>query len=226
MVRVVLSFLHCVLKPFNFPKVRVGHCLGIAWAYDDIFQEIDNYPSNHTTSVSADADQALPVGSSNPTLVPTPADGSASQSTNDQGDDSRALPTFIENSLPVSFTDSQLWDFKEYFSIPDDVGGGRLSKNFLAGPRPNKVHPKRFHGQWFFIRGGMGPRVPISWTTQSEVGSLFVRDTAFIRSQVQVLRLAIPVKHSWTTYCQEGSLIMAGLIHDKMCDPRSNPPVT
>ncbi|GAA0172567.1 hypothetical protein LIER_26368 [Lithospermum erythrorhizon] len=72
----------------------------------------------------------------------------------------------------------------------------------------------------------MGPRVPTNWTVQSKAGFLYVRDTAVIRSQVQELRLAIPVKPSWTVYCEESSLIMAGLIHDKMYNPRSNPPVT
>ncbi|GAA0167632.1 hypothetical protein LIER_22518 [Lithospermum erythrorhizon] len=73
------------------------------------------------TNASA-LNQALLAGSSTPALVPTPIDGSSSQSANDQGQDSGALPAFIENSLPVSFTDSQLWDFKEYFLILDDVG--------------------------------------------------------------------------------------------------------
>ncbi|GAA0159684.1 hypothetical protein LIER_16402 [Lithospermum erythrorhizon] len=51
-------------------------------------------------------------------------------------------------------------------------GGGRASNNFQAFSRLNKVQPKRFHGQWFYILGGMGPMVPISWTTKSEVSSL------------------------------------------------------
>ncbi|GAA0155553.1 hypothetical protein LIER_13255 [Lithospermum erythrorhizon] len=62
-------------------------------------------------------------------------------------------------------------------------GGGRLSKNFLAGLRPNKINSNRFDGQWFFVRGGMGPMVPIWWTTLGEAGSLFVIDSAFIKSQ-------------------------------------------
>ncbi|GAA0158955.1 hypothetical protein LIER_15852 [Lithospermum erythrorhizon] len=93
---------------------------------------------------------------------------------------------------------------------------GQVSKNFLDISRPNKVQPKQFHSQWFFIQGGIGPRVPISWTIKDEVGSLSVRDTAFIKSQIQALVKAIPVKPTWTTYCKESSLIMAGLIHDKM----------
>ncbi|GAA0178684.1 hypothetical protein LIER_42182 [Lithospermum erythrorhizon] len=72
----------------------------------------------------------------------------------------------------------------------------------------------------------MSPRVPLHWTSSSEVGSLFVRDTAFIRSQIHALRLAFPQKPSWTAYCEESSLIMAGLIHDKMYNPHNNPPIT
>ncbi|GAA0167374.1 hypothetical protein LIER_22319 [Lithospermum erythrorhizon] len=62
----------------------------------------------------------------------------------------------------------------------------------------------------------MGPKVPISWTTHGEESSLFVRDTAFIKSQVYVLRHAIPMKPNWTPYCEESALIMAGLVYDKM----------
>ncbi|GAA0163588.1 hypothetical protein LIER_39625 [Lithospermum erythrorhizon] len=196
--------------------------------------------------------------------------GSASQPVEAQGEDSGPLPAFIEHSFPVPFTDTQLWDFKEYFSILDHMGlrvpvegesiveplikegdldgrfvwdrhrkagvqanvplfgshlsanhrpfdtslgakgGGRMSKNFLAISHPNKVHLKQFHGQWFSIRGGMGPRVPINWTSHSEVGSLFVRDTAFLRTQVPALRQVIPVKPNWTAYCNKSSLIMTG----------------
>ncbi|GAA0153590.1 hypothetical protein LIER_37702 [Lithospermum erythrorhizon] len=100
-------------------------------------------------------------------------------------------------------------------------GGGRLSKNFLPGPRPNKVHKNRFNGQWFFIRGGRGRRVPIQWTSLKAVGSLYVRDSSFIKSQVQVLREAIPVKPSWKAYCEESALLMEGLIHDKMYNSRT-----
>ncbi|GAA0145746.1 hypothetical protein LIER_05870 [Lithospermum erythrorhizon] len=87
-------------------------------------------------------------------------------------------------------------------------GGGRMSKNFLADSLPNKVHSNRFNGHWFFVWGGMGPRVPIRWTALKEVGSLYMRDFAFIKSQVQALREAIPVKLSWKAYCQESALIM------------------
>ncbi|GAA0171707.1 hypothetical protein LIER_43913 [Lithospermum erythrorhizon] len=52
--------------------------------------------------------------------IETPAEGVA-QSASDQGEDSDDYPSYIVNSLPISFTDSQLWDIKEYFSIPDDV---------------------------------------------------------------------------------------------------------
>ncbi|GAA0161178.1 hypothetical protein LIER_39183 [Lithospermum erythrorhizon] len=82
-------------------------------------------------------------------------------------------------------------------------GGGRLSKNFLAGPHPNKVGSSRFNGQWFVVRGGIGPNVPIRWTVLHEVGSLFVRDSTLIKIQVQALREAIPVKPSWKAYCKE-----------------------
>ncbi|GAA0163771.1 hypothetical protein LIER_19559 [Lithospermum erythrorhizon] len=71
----------------------------------------------------------------------------------------------------------------------------------------------------------MGARVPIRWTVLKEVGSLYVRDSAFIKIQVQVLREAILVKPSWKAYCEESALIMAGLLHDKMYNPRSNPSV-
>ncbi|GAA0187315.1 hypothetical protein LIER_34603 [Lithospermum erythrorhizon] len=103
--------------------------------------------------------------------------------------------------------------------------GRRVSKNFLAISFPNKVHPKRFHGQWFFIRGGIGPRVPIRWTAKNKAGSLFVRDTTFIRSQVQAVKQAIPMKPTWRASYEESALIMAGLIHDKMYNPRSVPPL-
>ncbi|GAA0157072.1 hypothetical protein LIER_14415 [Lithospermum erythrorhizon] len=33
--------------------------------------------------------------------------------------------------------------------------GGKLSKNFLAGPCPNKVGFTRFNGLWFFVRGAV-----------------------------------------------------------------------
>ncbi|GAA0174479.1 hypothetical protein LIER_27864 [Lithospermum erythrorhizon] len=105
-------------------------------------------------------------------------------------------------------------------------GGGQMSKNFLADARPNKFHSNIFNGKWFFIRGGMGPRVPIRWTALKEVGSLFVRDSTFIKSQIQALREAIPVNPSWNAYYEESALILTGLIHDKMYNPRSNPPVT
>ncbi|GAA0145628.1 hypothetical protein LIER_05781 [Lithospermum erythrorhizon] len=72
----------------------------------------------------------------------------------------------------------------------------------------------------------MGPRVPIQWTARKEVGSLFVRDTTFIKSQVHAFRQAILEKPTWTAYCEESALIMAGLIHDKMYDPCRNPLVT
>ncbi|GAA0148861.1 hypothetical protein LIER_43025 [Lithospermum erythrorhizon] len=49
----------------------------------------------------------------------------------------------------------------------------------------------------------MGPSVPISWTIKDEAGSLSIRDTTFIQSQIQALRKAIPVKPTWTTYCEE-----------------------
>ncbi|GAA0160812.1 hypothetical protein LIER_39109 [Lithospermum erythrorhizon] len=72
----------------------------------------------------------------------------------------------------------------------------------------------------------MGPRVQTRWTAWKEVGSLYVRDSTFIKSQIQAFREAIPVKSSWKAYCEESELIMVGLIHDKMYNPRSNPPVT
>ncbi|GAA0143878.1 hypothetical protein LIER_04458 [Lithospermum erythrorhizon] len=51
----------------------------------------------------------------------------------------------------------------------------------------------------------MGPSVPIRWTALNELDSLFVRDSTFIKSQVQVLRNAIPVKTSWKAYCEESA---------------------
>ncbi|GAA0187314.1 hypothetical protein LIER_34602 [Lithospermum erythrorhizon] len=89
---------------------------------DYFYREIDEYLPNPIAHMSTDADQVLHAGSSTPTVVPSSTEGNASQSVNEQGEDSGALPTFIENSLLVSFTDTQLWDFKEYFSIPNDVG--------------------------------------------------------------------------------------------------------
>ncbi|GAA0142036.1 hypothetical protein LIER_35504 [Lithospermum erythrorhizon] len=72
----------------------------------------------------------------------------------------------------------------------------------------------------------MGPRVPIRWTTLREACTMFVRDSTFIKSQIQALRQVILEKPSWKAYCEEGALIMAALIHDKMYNPYSNPPVT
>ncbi|GAA0164604.1 hypothetical protein LIER_20198 [Lithospermum erythrorhizon] len=105
-------------------------------------------------------------------------------------------------------------------------GGKRLTKNFLADSSPNKVNQNRFNGIWFFVRGGMGLRVPIRWTSLKELGSLYVRDSAFLKSQVQMLRKTIPVKPSWKAYWEESALIMAGLIYDKIYNPYNNSPVT
>ncbi|GAA0148836.1 hypothetical protein LIER_08170 [Lithospermum erythrorhizon] len=48
-------------------------------------------------------------------------------------------------------------------------GGGKLSKNFLAGPSPNKVHTSRWHDKWFLIRACIGPKVPTVWTSKGEL---------------------------------------------------------
>ncbi|GAA0158104.1 hypothetical protein LIER_15214 [Lithospermum erythrorhizon] len=84
---------------------------------DDIFAKIDNYPSN---PLDPKPFQEVPTGSSNQSTTIL-AEG-AEQSTSEQGEDSADRPSYLVNSLPVSFTDSQLWDLKEYFSILDDVG--------------------------------------------------------------------------------------------------------
>ncbi|GAA0139786.1 hypothetical protein LIER_01264 [Lithospermum erythrorhizon] len=59
-----------------------------------------------------------------------------------------------------------------------------------------------------------GPKVPVRWTTLRESHTLFARDSAFIKSQIQAIRQTIPEKPSWKSYCEEGALIMADLIHD------------
>ncbi|GAA0170035.1 hypothetical protein LIER_24385 [Lithospermum erythrorhizon] len=54
---------------------------------------------------------------------------------------------------------------------------------------------------------------PIRWTTLREACTLFVRDSAFIKSQIQELRQAIPEKPSWKAYCEEGALIMRSTVN-------------
>ncbi|GAA0140442.1 hypothetical protein LIER_01791 [Lithospermum erythrorhizon] len=83
-------------------------------ANDDIFHEIDSYPANPIALLLTDANQELPAGSSTHVIELPPGEGSVLQSASEQGEDSSALP--------ITFTDSQLRDFKEYFSIPDEVG--------------------------------------------------------------------------------------------------------
>ncbi|GAA0173285.1 hypothetical protein LIER_26937 [Lithospermum erythrorhizon] len=87
--------------------------------WDDVFEEIDNYPSN-TLPSSPLLSQEVPTGSSNQ-VVDISVEG-VTQSTSEQGEDFEDYPSYIINSLPVLFTDTELWDFKEYFSILDDVG--------------------------------------------------------------------------------------------------------
>ncbi|GAA0187475.1 hypothetical protein LIER_34763 [Lithospermum erythrorhizon] len=82
-------------------------------ANDDVFHEIDEYPANPIALV--------PAGSSTQ-RVEAPTEGVVSQSANDQGEDFDDLPSYHAYSLPLSFTDSELWNIKEYFSIPDDIG--------------------------------------------------------------------------------------------------------
>ncbi|GAA0163482.1 hypothetical protein LIER_19335 [Lithospermum erythrorhizon] len=89
---------------------------------DDVFRDIDECPANPIALVSMDVDQELPAGSSTRVVEPPSTEGIVSQSAGEQGEDSDDLPSYIANSLPVLFTNSQLWDIKEYFSIPDDVG--------------------------------------------------------------------------------------------------------
>ncbi|GAA0149300.1 hypothetical protein LIER_08514 [Lithospermum erythrorhizon] len=48
--------------------------------------------------------------------------------------------------------------------------GGRLSKNFLAGPRPNKDGSSRFNGKWFLIRGGIGPNESVQKAADPQGG--------------------------------------------------------
>ncbi|GAA0157070.1 hypothetical protein LIER_14414 [Lithospermum erythrorhizon] len=73
--------------------------------HDDIFEKIDNYPSNTLASTVA-LSQDLPAGSSN-RAVETLVEGAALLA-GEQGEDSDGLPSYIVNSLPVSLTDSHL----------------------------------------------------------------------------------------------------------------------
>ncbi|GAA0142603.1 hypothetical protein LIER_03462 [Lithospermum erythrorhizon] len=86
-------------------------------ANDEIFREIDEYPTTLVVPESADVSQELPAGSSTQSR-----EGTISQSADEQGEDYVDLTSYVANLLTVRFTGSQLWDFKEYFSIPDDVG--------------------------------------------------------------------------------------------------------
>ncbi|GAA0172568.1 hypothetical protein LIER_26369 [Lithospermum erythrorhizon] len=90
---------------------------------DDVFREINNYPANPPALGNImDESQSFPTGSSTPMDILSSIEGSVSQPADDQGANSFALPAFIKNALLVPFMNTQLWDFKEYFSIPEDVG--------------------------------------------------------------------------------------------------------
>ncbi|GAA0159685.1 hypothetical protein LIER_16403 [Lithospermum erythrorhizon] len=83
-------------------------------ANDNIYREIDDYPANqHASLADAEDNQSLPATSSTPAVISSSTtEGSALQLVDDQGEDSRKIPTFVEHSLPIPFTDIQLWDFK------------------------------------------------------------------------------------------------------------------
>ncbi|GAA0154418.1 hypothetical protein LIER_12407 [Lithospermum erythrorhizon] len=87
--------------------------------HSDIFEEIDDYPLN-TLAPTTVLGQDLPAGSSN-RATKALAEGDVHLAS-EQGEDSDDNPSYIINSLPVPFTDSELWDIKEYFCILDDVG--------------------------------------------------------------------------------------------------------
>ncbi|GAA0161179.1 hypothetical protein LIER_39184 [Lithospermum erythrorhizon] len=86
----------------------------------DIFKEIDNYPSGSTG-----ANQAIIAGSSTQSAEPL-AEGGILQSVGEEGEDSDDIPLYIANALRVPFTDSQLWDLKEYFPFRMTLGLGFL----------------------------------------------------------------------------------------------------
>ncbi|GAA0174506.1 hypothetical protein LIER_41729 [Lithospermum erythrorhizon] len=116
-----VQYGNLIFTPYFDPFATVA--LKQEETHGDIFEEIDNYPSNLVTSVPADANQTHPAGSSNQAVEP-PAEGGVLKSTGEQGKDSDDLPSYLVNSFTVSFTYSQLWDIKEYFSIPGNVGIG------------------------------------------------------------------------------------------------------
>ncbi|GAA0153261.1 hypothetical protein LIER_11545 [Lithospermum erythrorhizon] len=104
--------------------------------HDDIFEEIDNYPSN-TFAPTAALSQDLSTGSSN-RAVENPVEGVA-QSAGEQV-----------------------------------KGGGKLSKNFLAGPRPNIILDSM--GCGFSSREVLRQAIPVkpSWKAYCEEGALIM----------------------------------------------------
>ncbi|GAA0184565.1 hypothetical protein LIER_31853 [Lithospermum erythrorhizon] len=68
------------------------------WASDVVFRDRDNYPANlPALGNTTDDINSLLTGSSTPAAVPSSTEGSASQSADDQGKNSDALPAFIEH---------------------------------------------------------------------------------------------------------------------------------
>ncbi|GAA0178374.1 hypothetical protein LIER_42169 [Lithospermum erythrorhizon] len=55
----------------------------------------------------------------------------------------------------------------------------------------------------------MGPKVPTAWSSKSQTCSLYIRDTTFIKGQIQTLREAFPATPDWCAYYEDSSLIMA-----------------
>ncbi|GAA0164603.1 hypothetical protein LIER_20197 [Lithospermum erythrorhizon] len=114
----------CPLSPLNLPLLQAMAGDGILRdtpspsstrepspvrekANDEIFCEIDSYPANPLVCMTTATGQDLPASSSNQAVEP-PTEGVVSQSMGDQGEDSDDLLSYLVNSLPVSFTDSQL----------------------------------------------------------------------------------------------------------------------
>ncbi|GAA0146461.1 hypothetical protein LIER_06407 [Lithospermum erythrorhizon] len=129
-------------------------------ASEDIFREIDEYPASQIvpTVITADENQSLAERSFLLRRL-------------------RLLPPLkalchslrmVEVACSIAGVEASVPLFASLFSanhrdFDTTLGAkGKLSKNFLADSHPNKVHASWWHVNWFFILGGMGPRVATS----------------------------------------------------------------
>ncbi|GAA0161744.1 hypothetical protein LIER_39289 [Lithospermum erythrorhizon] len=126
-----------------------------------------------------------------------------------------SLPTFVKKSIPANLTDDKLDGITTYFSIPHD------KLNILPIPRPNKVPENRCHKKWFFACGGMTIGVPYIWTFWDDAKSL-PTPTAEDMNLVAKISTTLPQngnKFLWYAFCDETTLVKAGLVYDKVFDP-------